>query len=388
MSRSTLRPLAVLLAALALLAVIAVATAGVTSSDQQDPSSRSAGRLGTLALYTWLHDLGLPVHRISGSFDLAGTDVLVLYDPTVTLSSNDAASVISLLRSGGDAIVVLDLSSLTDVEPLLSTLGVQVDRPVAAGVAAPAQPYDSTGRVRTVPVSAGYAFSPLPQTVPLLRAGGDVVATAVRPGGGGRAYVVGDTQPFSNDGLRHGDSAFFVLSLLERARGGRIGFDEYHHGEGAQAAQGAAAIFSGPIGVACALLMVIVMSALALNGRRLGSPVPAGQAAVVPSASAYVTAMGRLFARSRQRGPVAARFADELKHRVSGCTGIDSRLDDEAFLGAVRNASGAGEAEALEALLRRLRRLQAQDPDERQLLRVAREVDALERSFAGGNATP
>src|ERR1035437_9845040 len=47
-----------LIAALAILAVIAIATA-IPPSDQLNPSSRSAGTLGTLALYTWLSDLGV-----------------------------------------------------------------------------------------------------------------------------------------------------------------------------------------------------------------------------------------------------------------------------------------------------------------------------------------
>ena len=39
-------------------------------------------------------------------------------------------------------------------------------------------------------------------------------------------------------------------------------------------------------------------------------------------------AMGQLFARSRQRGPIAARYADELKRRIGGATGVDAHLDD------------------------------------------------------------
>src|SRR5207253_7408451 len=52
--------------ALLLIAAVAVVTAG-PSTDPDDPSSRNAGRGGSLALYTWLHDgLGIEaVHRLS-----------------------------------------------------------------------------------------------------------------------------------------------------------------------------------------------------------------------------------------------------------------------------------------------------------------------------------
>ena len=123
-------------------------------------------------------------------------------------------------------------------------------------------------------------------------------------------------QPLSNDGLRHGDSSFLALSLLQRARGGRISFDEYHHGEGTQTS-GAGAIFDGPVGLATLLIGLVVLLAIALNGRRLGKPVAGWRRwPRCRAPTAYVTAMGQLFARSRQRGPIAARYADELKRRI------------------------------------------------------------------------
>jgi hypothetical protein len=384
MRRSTIRPLSILVAALVTITALAVATAGISTNDQGNPSSRSAGKLGTLALYTWFQNLGLQVHRVSGSFDLGSTDVLILYDPTVEITNVDVASVLALLKSGGDVVVVTDLSSIGVAQPLLNALDVQVERPVAGGNAVPEQPFDATSRVTSVPVSAGYSFAQLPPTVPLLETGQDAVAAATRIDGGGRAYVIGNTLPLSNDGLRHADSEFFALSLLQRARGGRVGFDEYHHGEGGQAAEGAAVIFNGPIGVAAVLAALIVLAAVAINGRRLGKPIPAGEVAAVPSAAAYVAALGRLLSRSRQRGAIAARYADELKRFVGERTGMDAHLDDSAFAAGVRAAGGAPQADALGELLRKLRTLQASTPDEQQLLRAAREVDSFEQEWAGG----
>lgn len=379
MSRPPLSAMLTLITALCILAVIAISSA-IPPNDQTNPSSRSAGSLGTLALYTWFSDLGLDVGRISGSFDLTATDVVFCYDPTITLTTSDVGVLMTFLRSGGDLVLVVTPDSLAAAAPLLGTLDVNPSATQGSGTATVAQPFDSTDRVHSVPVASGLTFSNQAPLVPMLVERNNVVAGVVRVGSG-RAYVLGDTAPLSNDGLRHPDSSYLALSLLQRARGGRISFDEYHHGEGAQT-NGAGAIFDGPVGLATLLIGLVVLCAIALNGRRLGKPVQDGGDAVVPSAGAYVTAMGQLFARSRQRGPIAARYADELKRRIGSATGVDWHLDDATFCAAASMTNpqaGAG----LAALLAHARALAAGRPDESELLRLARDVDACERRWTG-----
>jgi len=378
-SRPPLRAVLVLIAALCILVVISVAAA-IPPNDQNNPSSRSAGTLGTLALYTWFSSLGLDVGRISGSFDLKGSDLVICYDPTVPLSDADVASLMQFLRSGGDLVLAISPDSLGDSASLLNSLGVNPAVSLGGGAATVAQPFDSTDRVRSVPVAAGLTFADQQPLVPMLVEQEQVIAGVVRVGEG-RAYVLGDTQPLSNDGLRHGDSAFFALSLLQRSRGGRVSFDEYHHGE-TNTTSGAAAIFDGPVGIAAILALLVVLLTLAINGRRLGKPAQDAGAASVPSATAYVTAMGQLFARSRQRGPIAARYAEELKRRIGAATGVDRHLDDTAFCSALA-MTGIPAAPATAALLARARTLAAGRPDEGQLLRLARDVDACEREWSG-----
>ncbi len=377
MSRPPLSATLVLIAGICIIAIIAIAAA-VPPSDQANPSSRSAGTLGTLALYTWFSQLGLNVNRITGTFNLQSSDVVFCYDPTDALSSSDVKTLMSFLRAGGDVVLAVTPGSLANAAPLLGEIGVNPALSVGAGNATVAQPFDSTDRVASVPVGAGLTFTDQAPLVPMLVENGDVVAGMVRIGSG-RAYVLGDTQPLSNDGLRHDDSAFLALSLLQRARGGRISFDEYHHGE-TNATSGAGAIFDGPVGLATALVALVVLLALALNGRRLGKPASDGGSAAVPSASAYVSAMGQLFARSRQRGPIAARYADELKRRIGSATGVDWHLDDQSFCAAIA-ATGDSGAPGLAALLVHARALASGRPEESELLRLARDVDACERHW-------
>jgi hypothetical protein len=377
MSRPPLSAMLVLIAGICIIAIIAIAAA-VPPSDQANPSSRSAGTLGTLALYTWFSQLGLDVNRISGTFNLQSSDVVFCYDPTDALSSSDVKTLMSFLRAGGDVVLAVTPGSLANAAPLLGDIGVNPALSVGAGNASVAQPFDSTDRVASVPVGAGLTFTDQEPLVPMLIENGDVVAGMVSVGSG-RAYVLGSTQPLSNDGLRHDDSAFLALSLLQRARGGRISFDEYHHGE-TNATSGAGAIFDGPVGLATALVALVVLLAIALNGRRLGKPASDGGSAAVPSATSYVSAMGQLFARSRQRGPIAARYADELKRRIGSATGVDWHLDDQSFCAAVA-ATGDPGARGLAALLSHARALASGRPEESDLLRLARDVDACERHW-------
>src|SRR5579884_3800991 len=237
--RRSAQPVVALLVALVVIAALAVYSAAAPS-DNNDPSSRSAGKLGTLALYTWLQRLGLPVSRLSGSFDLSNADVLVVYDPSVSMSGDDVARIRQFTMSGGEVVVAFGPEGVAAAEPLLQSRSVQLAAPAPAATASPAQPFDVTERVRAVPTSSGFTLLEAPPLVPLLREAGGVVLGGVALGAG-RLFVMPDTEPLSNDGLRHGDSGALVLALLGRARGGRVVFDEYHHGEGG-AGGGASAI--------------------------------------------------------------------------------------------------------------------------------------------------
>ncbi|MBV8528800.1 MAG: DUF4350 domain-containing protein [Candidatus Dormibacteraeota bacterium] len=372
------QPAAVLVVALLIIAVLAV-LAIPAPSDDTDPSSRSAGKLGMLALYTWLGELGLNVSRVSGTFALTRADVLVEDDPTDDFSTADLNAITGFVRGGGDVIIAFDRPSQGQVLPLLQRLSVQIGRDVQAGTATPAQPFVPADDVRSVPMGAGVSFSGQQPLVPLLGQNGAVVAGVVQVGSG-RAYVLGNSQPLSNDGLRHGDSAYLFLGLLSRARGGRIAFDEFHHGE-SDTAGGAAGIFNGPLGIATILAVALVLVTLAVTGRRIGRPVAAGDTALVPFATTYVCAMGDLFARSRQRGMIAARYADELKRVVGEQTGVASGLDDAAFVAALA-AAGTQRSDEVASLLRRARELAAAQPDERALLLLARDVAVAEQEWA------
>jgi hypothetical protein len=382
-------PLGLLLACVVVIGV-AAALLGQTPPADDDPSSRSAGRLGTLALFQWLSRLGLPVQRMSGDFTTAGADVVVVHDPITPFTPQQAGAALDMVRGGGELILDLDTTSAGAASTLLDRLGA-LPGPTGLfdqGGAGPSTtvnatatvPIDPAGLVRSVPVQPGIDFDSSAQTAPLLTVDDHVVAIAI-PVGSGRAYVIGSPYPLSNDGLRKGDSAPLVLALIDRARGGHVVFDEVHHGE--TSSGGAGAVLAGPVGVAGGLAALVIVLFLAVSGRRLGRPVPAHDPARVPSATEYVGAMGALIERAAHRGGIADRYAEELKQRAGRATGIDAHLDDAAFTAAL-HAYDPVRAETVRATLARCRDLAAGRPGEAELVGLARQVDEVEAQFAVG----
>lgn len=381
--RRSLGPYLIAVAALAV-ALVLLVLAAPPATQNDDPSSRAAGKAGTLALYDWLNRLGFPLHRITGSFTTGHTDVLLVIDPRVSFSGDDADAVNDFVSRGGDLVLALSPESTTAAGSLLERLQVSLDTVRLPGDAVPAQPFDAADRVHHVPLGAGASIDSTPEQTPLLVQGGAVAAAALQRGSG-RAFVVTSSLPFTNDGLRSEDSAMLVLSLLERARGGAIGFDEYHHGEIAASTDGMAAIFGGPLGLALILAVAAVVAYLAISGRHLGRPLPSQDAARVPSAADYIDAMAGLHQRTRSKGQVALRYAEELKQRIR-VGSVDPTMDDDAFVAAVAPLR-PDLAPRLAAVLLQARQLAAGQPDAAALLRLARDVDDLERHWTEETAS-
>ncbi len=377
------RPLATYaLVAVAVALTLVVLVLGTAAPNQDDdPSSRVAGKAGTLALYRWLDSLGFRVHRISGQFDTAGSDILLIIDPRTAITDSDADAVMEAVAHGADAVLAVSPESEPNAQALLIRLRVRLTAARSAGDSVPAQPIDTGDRVHHLPMAAGSAIEPAPYLTPLLTQSGQLTAVAERVDGAGRAYVLASALPLNNDGLRKADSSTLVLSVLERARGGAIGFDEYHHGEMSVSANGAAAVFESPLGLALGLGVAAVVVFLAMSGRRLGRPVAGHDVAMVPTTASYVRAMAGLYSRSKDRGAVAARYADELRKRMT--LGVDTepgREGDAAFLAALHRTRPelAGD---VAALLSRARALAAATPDAAALLSLARDVDDVERRW-------
>ena len=386
MRRSNVAPVTILLAVLAILVVVLVIAAPAAGAND-DYSSTGNDKVGTLALFDWLQAIGDNVDRVDSEFTLGGTDVLISAAPLdqYAYTASDDAVLTTFLRGGGE--VILAVVDPTAAAAVLEPLGIDAE-PSAASAASSSQPYPGSTGVGSVPlvpsgdspVGGVWSFSGGGNLVPLLGSATDPVAVAVQVGAG-RLYLLGSDYPLSNDGLRRGDSAAFVLGLVQDGRGNRVGFDEIHHlGAAGTSDQGLTAVFQGPLLAAVLLAIVIALLYLVTSDRRLGRPLPGRDAARVPSVHEHIDAVGHLLSRTRERGAVAGRYAEELKLRVGRVTGVEPRLSDTDFVAAL---SGFGEARAYAAgaLLEEARVMAAGRPSEGELLGLARRVDALESEW-------
>src|SRR5258708_38532823 len=155
----------------------------------------------------------------------------------------------------------------------------------------------------------------------------------------------------------------------------QVGFDEVHHGEGG--VEGWKTVVYPPVGLAGALVLLVILVQLATSGRRLGRAIPATDPGLVPTAGDFVGAMAQLFERSANRASVAERYADELKDAAAQATGIDPHRDDAEFLAALAPWRAERHA-ATRAALGRARALAASAPTAAQLPALARQVDSAE----------
>jgi len=346
------------------------------AADQNDPSSTANDKAGTLALYTWLDELGMPTSRLQQSFDLSNIDTLIIADPTRSFTTPEIANVDTFLKHGGNVIVADDEG---DSAPLLQNFAVTLSPGFLDGTAHNVGDVGSQADVHNVPVSGAGTVSG-PQSTDLLTLDGEVVASQF-PVGSGYLNVVSSELPVSNEGLRQQDSANFVLALMENSRGPRVGFDEFHHGSSGTTSflgPGLGDVFSGPLGLAALLGIVLGMLALAVNGRRLGKPVQSGDPAKVPSAVDRIADLTELFERAGDRGPIVARYVDELKQRVSTLTGVDARLPDNAFLTALQ----AGPIEETRVVILQGRQLELSKPSSQTLVTYAERVVELESTWS------
>jgi hypothetical protein len=386
MKRSNVAPVAILVAVLAILVVVLV-IAAPGSGGNDDYTSTGNDKVGTLALYDWLQAIGDNVDRIDSEFTLGGTDVLISAAPLdqYAYTASDDATLTAFLRGGGEAILaVVDPDAAAAV---LQPLGIDAEASDASA-ASPSQPYPGSTGVGSVPlVPSGespvgnvWAFSGGTNLVPLLGSAAEPVAVAVQVGAG-RLYLIGSDYPLSNDGLRRGASASFVLGLVQDARGHRIGFDEIHHlGAAGSESQGLTAVFQGPLLAAALLALAIALAYLVTSGRRLGRPLPRRDPGRVPSVLEHIDAVGHLLSRTHERGAVAGRYAEELKLRIGRVTGVEPRLPDTDFVAALAN-SGVERAHAAGVLLEEARVMAGGRPSEGELLGLARRVDALESEW-------
>jgi hypothetical protein len=165
----------------------------------------------------------------------------------------------------------------------------------------------------------------------------------------GRVIILSDPYIVSNAGINLVDNARLAVNLVT-ARGGRIAFDEYHHGYGAntnrlfQYFEGTPVI---AIFLQCGLLVALVFLS---QSRRFARPVPEREPSRL-SKLEYVSAMAELQQRTRAYDLAIENVYADFRRRVCSLVGLDNTMATRSEIAARVAERTGGRAREIEELL-------------------------------------
>jgi hypothetical protein len=363
----------------ALAALIALGPASNTSAPGLSASSHASGEGGALALHRWLDTLGYDVGRIQYAEFAPDpeADLMLVLGPTERYTREEAAAVAEWVAGGGTLVVAdgregafgmaanlldafeLDVAALPDG-------GLQEQAPALQPV---------LGEPPVLRIEARAAAAIRTERADVARLAGSETAPVLvgLQHGEGYVYASSAVHPLTNAGLGRADNAALMLNILRRVpAGGRVVFDEYHHGFVGQPSM-RSLLLSTPWGWAILYAAAVGAVYLALTGRRFGRPVPLREEAGRRSSAEYLESLAGLLRRAGKSDYLRAHYRASFKRRLARLHGLNPDLDDRAYLEALADASPAHAGAAAEVLAR----LAQPGADERALLRVVAEADRL-----------
>jgi hypothetical protein len=325
------------------IAVIAIVVLlrGTATGDSPEHSSASDAGNGTSALRLYAEALGYGTGSLEGDYNLPSSPALMfIFKPTTGFSSVEAQQVDTWLRAGNVVVYATEQR-----DPDLDTqFGLQPSSGSVDASAHAAAPI--FGGVSTLSgASSAQAFKPVASQAPLLRnVHGDVLAVRSAVGSG-QLIAMTDPLVLCNGYLRLADNGRFAADLIALTpNGGRVLFDEFHHGQIAGNAPTATAWVLTPWGAALALAVLIIVAGLALRGRAFGPLIPLRQAADRSSAE-YAAAVGSLLHRAGARRVTLETLLSATRRTVAERVGLGSGTPSGQVLETIAQRSPAAAAE-------------------------------------------
>jgi hypothetical protein len=357
-----------------------------------------------MALCSWLERGGFEGSSVSGGgTEPPAADTLFMINPNDDFPTGQARGVLRWVEEGHTLVLAVgrlsgDASAaLGGRHPMLRELGVDLDFTQASTATVPlAQPLFSRPPVSRVSMPALFGLElPLRDTVVLASAteasgGGRVALAAMLMRGEGRVFVLASDHPLSNDGLLDEDNWAFAYNLAQAAGGNRVAFDEAHHGQDT-GGDLLGLLTSNPWGWAIIYATLLGGAYLLWSARRLGPPLPVATPDQRRPTSDYVSAVARLFRRSRKPGYAAERYLQFFKRTLSRHAELDPFLTDQRFVESLaeRGRHAFDQNEMLQAI-ERLRHLEgvgegrpASEEVEEETLKAIRSAEKVRREALG-----
>jgi hypothetical protein len=349
-----------------LLLIVTVLAAVQQAQEEFSPplSSLSTAPDGARALRLWVSELGYAVDDkpLERFIPPPQASLIFMLEPFAGITDEEWAALDSWVEAGGVLVLAGNRSgslaalrhhgfglSFVSAETLSVSTPLLTSPPLAAPVSV------STSAVLR---SNRHDF------VVHLAAGNRPVLVSFRQGDG-RVFVSATVEPFSNAGLKQGDSAAIALNLIAAAAAGAEGargavwFNEWHHG--LRATQTAIAgpgdwLRRTPAGQALLYTVAVVFLGFLLRGRRFGRPLSPPQQSDRRAPLEFITAIANMKRRAGHRTAVLSHYHHNLKRNLGRRYRLTPALPDAAFVAQLAAYNPALDAPALLDLLSRLRR--------------------------------
>lgn len=375
-----------LLLALGLLAVL-VAFILLQGEEQApepfDPASTAP--TGLRALWLWLEAMGYTVERNDGAtFTIPSANTLLfIYPNRQPYSEGEAEQLRRWVEAGGTVVLV---GQTPQEEALRAHFAVETGAPITALFAnvdqqQPLLP-DLAGPIALSENAPTLDLSNAPTAISVLATSDGQTTLALQPLGEGFIWHLSLYHSLTNGQLRDPNQATIVPALLRHlpARGGIV-FDTYHlFGPSLTADLEIRSLqdwlYGTALGWATLFAAVVTLLFLALQGIRLGPPLPTREELRRREAAEFVTAMANLLRRGQQRAFVAAHHKRRLKRALGRALNISPDLADDAFLRQVQQADDRLAVEEQEQLAMIFQTLNNKS-DEPTLIKTVSQVDPL-----------
>ena len=357
------------LGVLALLVFLLVLLRGTgTQGQSPEHASTSDAADGTSALRAYADALGHSSGSVEGVFSLSSSPgLLFVFTPTSGFSATEVQQLNSWMQSGGVVVYAAEGG-----DPQLDTqFGL---RRSSTAVSAKAH--------TTSPVFGGVAavagadnardFKPTASQVPLLRNdAGDVLAVREAVGQG-QLVALTDPLILCNGFLGKSDNGRFAADLMAMTpTGGRVWFDEFHHGAAASASP-ATAWMTTAWGFALLWAVVIIFAGLALRGRAFGPTIPL-RSRDDRSTAEYAVAVGSLLHRTGARRVTLEALLSATRRAVAQRVGLGGDVPSDRLNATISQRAPAAAAE----LARAERELEPASVSEAEVLEMARRLHDL-----------
>ena len=217
--------------------------------------------------------------------------------------------------------------------------------------------------------------------------GDDAGAVAmVIPMGRGRLIAVSDSRLFSNANLPRSENAQFLANLLAHygKPGGRVLFDEYHHGDvGGGSGDTVWSTLGRPLQLAVIQLALAATALLVMLSGRFGPPVPLGRPAARTS-SDYVLSLASLYRRAEAAPTALETLYRQFLRDVCGRLGLppDVSLERLAEVAARRGQVDRAKMRGLLAACEQ--HLDSGKVTEAALLDLTRQMDGIRKDIGIG----